>query len=328
MPSSMSVAQERVTMAATKPATKKKTATKKASPKRSVPELSDLILPEWLADDYISREFPGGHSEFDIMDIAMATGHNVLLWGPTGPGKTSAVMAYAALNGLPFDSIPCHGAIDDRAFFGGVMPLESTGNGGPKYRWVDGPVTKMVRYGGVLLLDEVSFLHPRIGAVLHPLLDKRRHIKLLGHEGETIEAHERFLVVAAYNPGYEGTRPLNQAFKNRFSYELEFDYDPDIEGELVKHTSLLVIAAKLRERHMDGDLQTPISTNRLMEFEDVVDRLSFEFAIYNFVNHFSLAERPVVQEVLELHRGRLEPDFGIENSFTPSGVDDEINETV
>lgn len=308
-------------MPAAKTATKK-TPAKRTTRKKSQPDLSDLMLPKFIAEDYVSREY-NGHSDFEIMETAMSMGHNVLLYGPTGPGKTSLAMAFAAANNLPFDSIPCHGAIEDRSFFGSVMPQENT-SGGSKWAWQDGPVTRMVRHGGVLLLDEVNFLHPRIGAVLHPLLDKRRHIKLLGHKGETVNAHSNFLVVAAFNPDYEGTRPLNEAFRNRWAFQMRMDYDEEIENQLVSHTSLMVIAAKLRDRHEAGDLRTPVATNMMMEFEDIAESLSFDFAIDNFISRFSIAEQPIVTEVLEMFMDRLEPDFGVQRE-DESSIDDELS---
>lgn len=313
-------------MAATKTTTPKKTSTrKKAAPRAKAPDVSDLMLPKFVADDYINREYRGGHSDFDALQDAMEAGHNVLLYGPTGPGKTSLAMAFAAANNLPFDSIPCHGAIEDKAFFGSVMPNESATGGG--WVWQDGPITRLVRNkkGGVLLLDEVNFLHPRIGAVLHPLLDKRRHVKLLGHQGETVNAGDNLLIIAAFNPDYEGTRPLNPAFRNRFRTQLFMDYDEEIEGELLSHSTLQVLAAKLRSRHEAGDLRTPISTNMLMEFEDIAESMSFDFSVQNFIWRFSVAEQPVISEVMEMYMDRLEADFGVQTMRDDSQVDGDLS---
>lgn len=290
-------------------AAKSTTTRKKTTSAVKAPDLSDLLLPDWFADDYISREY-SGESDLGIIDTAKQMGHNVLLYGPTGPGKTSLAMAYAASQNMPFGSIPCHGAIEERAFFGGLTSRPSKG-GGSEWFWQDGIVTQIVRYGGVLLLDEVNFLHPRIGAVLHPLLDKRRQITLLNNGGETINAHKNLVVIAAYNPNYEGTRPLNEAFKNRFAFQLLMDYEPAIEEELITHSSLLVIATKLREAQKKGELETPISTNKLMEFEDIASELNFYFAVENFVQSFRMHEQAVVSEVMEMHMTRLMPDFGV-----------------
>lgn len=304
-------------------AVKTKTTTKKKTQTRAMPEIKDLLLPTWFADDYISREYDGV-TDLDVIGKAKEMGHNVLLYGPTGPGKTSLAMAYAAANNLPFGSIPCHGAIEDKAFFGGLIP-KAAKSGGSSWEWQDGIVTLIVKHGGVLLLDEVNFLHPRIGAVLHPLLDKRRQITLLNDGGRVIQAHKDLVVVAAYNPDYEGTRPLNKAFKNRFAFQMFMDYDTDIENQLVGHSSLMAVATKLRDAQKLGDIETPISTNRLMEFEDIAEELGFHFAVSNFISTFAPHEQAIVSETMEMHMTRLMPDFGVADEWTDS-VDETIIE--
>lgn len=306
-------------MAATKSTT---TTKRKAAPKKAEPNLDHLLLPQWFADDYISRELDGVR-DLDVLDTAKSLGHNVLIYGPTGPGKTSLAMAYAASHNLPFGAIPCHGAVEDKQFFGGLTPKPVEG-GGTAWEWQDGIVTTIVRHGGVLLLDEVNFLHPRIGAVLHPLLDKRRQITLLNNGGEVINAHPNVIVIAAYNPDYEGTRPLNEAFKNRFAFQIHMDYDSGIEGELVSHSVLLEVGTKLRDAQRKGDLDTPISTNKLMEFEDITAELGFDFAITNFVSSFKLHEQPIVAEIMEMNDSRLRADFDVEVSDDDDDVDEEL----
>lgn len=80
-------------------------------------ELAELIPDRREFDDYVSRKF-GDIADLDIIHMAAGVRHNVLIFGPTGPGKTSAVLAYAARENLPFYSIPCNGAIEPRDFFG------------------------------------------------------------------------------------------------------------------------------------------------------------------------------------------------------------------
>lgn len=174
-------------------------------------------------------------------------------------------------------------------------------------------MTEIVRYGGVLLLDEVNMLHPRIGAVLHSLLDKRRVISLLENQGEIVKAHAKCVIVATYNPGYEGTRPLNPAFKNRFAVKMEFDYDPKVEKALVYHPVLLDVAKKLRASFNEGEITTPVSTNMLMEFEDFADMAGVNFAMTNFLNAFPVEERTAVKQFLDMHAAAIGQQFAQED---------------
>jgi len=292
---------------------------KTTTSEKSSHPLNSLVPPAWLAEEYINRKI-GGKRDVEILDKARTMKMNTIIFGPTGPGKTSCVLAYAAEFIIPFYSVSCNGAIDPRQLFGSWVPTEEAG----RYVWQDGPVTQMVREGGVLLLNEVNFMPPRIAASMYSLLDKRRTLSLIEHHNEVIVAHDNFQVIADYNPDYEGTRPLNEAFKNRFGLKLFFDYDIEIETELVSSDALLTLAKVLRDSHRTGEIETPISTNMLMEFEDIAYDIGFDFAVENFLNAFSTEERAAVKEVVTLHRAGLESDFNGEDEdgdFLEDGSD-------
>jgi MoxR-like ATPase len=190
----------------------------------------------------------------------------------------------------------------------------SDGNG--SFAWIDGPVTDVVRNGGVLLLDEVNFISPKIYTVLYSLLDGRRSITLLDHHGETIEAHPDLTIFATMNPDYIGTTPLNFAFRNRFDIQIPWDYDDKVESKLVSSKALLVVAKQLRVEANKGQYETPISTNMLQEFVNFVDALGYEFAVENFIAHFSADEAASVRLVFQTHEHNIKTDFGIEIPIT------------
>jgi hypothetical protein len=178
--------------------------------------------------------------------------------------------------------------------------------------WIDGPVTDVVRNGGVLLLDEVNFINPKIYTVLYSLMDGRRNITLLDHLGETIQAHKDLTIFATMNPDYIGTTPLNFAFRNRFDIQIPWDYDDKVENKLVDSKSLLALARQLRTEAAKGQYETPISTNMLMEFHQFVDALGYEFAVENFIAHFSADEAASVRLVFQTFEYNIKADFGIE----------------
>lgn len=275
----------------------------------------DPLVPDAsIAKKYIGRMF-GKYSEFDIYQRAMETATNILIEGPTGPGKTMSVMAFAAKEGLRFVDVPCNAGIDATQLFGKYIPDED--NGG--FKWVDGSVTRIVREGGGLLVNEVNFMPERVSTVLFSLFDGRRYIKLLDHEDEVIRAHrpncwcdededecrEKWVMIwADMNPEYEGTRSLNKAFRNRFGIQLHWDYDPAVEKKLVVAIPLLDIAKKLRGQ-VDS-IFTPVSTNMLIEFEQMVDLFDLSFAINNFCQHFHTDERNAVKTLFDAQYSELE----------------------
>lgn len=313
-------------------------ATKKVAASAKQHAVAQLAtVPEYAYfTDYISRTFLGGHSEFDIFDYAYANARNVLIEGPTGPGKTSASLAYAAKKKLSFYAIPTNIGIEPSQLFGKYIP----GAGGG-FVWQDGPVTDIIRNGGLLLINEVNFLMDRVATVLFGLLDKRREIQLLDHKGEVVAAHrgggkgkcwctlatkvcdsKRVLVVADMNPDYEGTRPLNKAFRNRFAIQLDWDYDENIERQLVKSGSLVDMASALRQEAAKGGFETPISTNMLQEFETIMTDLGFDFATTNFVQHFGADERAAVLQVVKTYRQNIIDDYDTDDSDDDESDDD------
>jgi hypothetical protein len=259
-----------------------------------------------LAKRYVHRKV-FEVEDFKVFDHARANSINVLIYGPTGPGKTTSVEAWAAERGLRMATVSGNASMEPSQMTGKFV---SDGNG--SFAWIDGPVTDVVRNGGVLLLDEVNFISPKIYTVLYSLLDGRRMITLLDHHGETIEAHKDLTIFATMNPDYIGTTSLNFAFRNRFDIQIPWDYDDKVEEKLVPSKALRVLSKQLRTEAAKGQYETPISTNMLMEFHHFVDALGYEFAVENFIAHFSSDEQPSVRLVFQTHEYNIKGDFGIE----------------
>jgi hypothetical protein len=270
------------------------------------------VPPMKLAERYVHRKVYGVE-DFKTFDKARSNGINVLIYGPTGPGKTTAVEAWAAARGLRMATVSGNASMESRQLFGGFIP---DGIGG--YGWIDGPVTDVVRNGGVLLLDEMNFISPKIYTTLYPLTDGRRCITLLDHMGETITAHKDLTIFATMNPDYIGTTPLNFAMRNRFDIQLSWDYDDAVEAKLVSSKALLLVTKQLRAEAAKGQYETPISTNMLIEVEEFIKDadLGYEFAVENFIAHFSSEEQASVRLVFQTHEHNIKTDFGIEVPVT------------
>jgi len=260
-------------------------------------DLSHLIPPMEFAEEYVTRSF-NGVKDIDVLRYAYEARQNTLLFGPTGPGKTSLILAYAAIDKRPLVTVQCNGAVDPSTFWGGLAVDAVTG--GLK-GWQDSDITHVIRHGGILYLDEVNFLHAKVAATFHGLLDKRRQITILDKGNELVVASPKVQVICAYNPDYEGTRPLNPAFKNRFRIKLRFEYDKEVEQELICCPVMLDVADKLRTAHKSGDLDTPVSTNMLIEFEELAVDLGYDFSLANFLNAFTEEERAAVTEAIDMH---------------------------
>ncbi len=265
-------------------------------PEHDRDRVAALIPDPRIADAYIHRSVER-LDDFEIFDWATSERENIILSGPTGSAKTTAFRAYAASRGLPFVLVECNAAMDPGTVLGRTM-IDADG----AVRWIDGDMTLVIRYGGVVLIDEINMAHPRITAAFHQLLAVTRRMSV-PEAGETIVAGrggtgeaQPVLLAAAYNPRYQGTVRLNEALANRFAIQLDWDYDQDVEEALVASLTLLDVAGRIRNL---AEIRTPLPTNALMEFERHVDGLGMAMAQRLLVNRFAPEERAPVARALE-----------------------------
>lgn len=253
--------------------------------------------------NYVHRKVHGVE-DFDLLTHCRANQLNLLLMGDTGAGKTMLPMAYAAAKCIPYYTVPCDVSIDPTALFGKMMPGDKVG----EFVWVDGPVTELVRYGGILNISEINFMPAKIAASLYSLLDHRRSIQLLGKRGEHVRAHPDLLVVADMNPKYRGTMDLNHALNNRFPLKVQWGYDDTVEDRLVSSKALLSLVRKIRAQ---SDILTPIGTNMMMEFMPIAVAFGMKFAIKNFTNAFTESERESISQMLDAAETNIGSDVAI-----------------
>lgn len=205
-------------------------------------------------------------NECEVFDAAFANRMPLLLKGPTGCGKTRFVTYMAARLGRPLYTVACHDDLSAADLIGRYLLK------GGETEWVDGPLTRAVREGGICYLDEVVEARKDVTVVLHPLTDDRR-ILPIERTGEVLEAGPEFMLVASYNPGYQNIlKALKPSTRQRF-LALEFDFPPaDREIEIVvgetglateRVAALVRLAGKLRA--LKGqDLEEGVSTRLIV----------------------------------------------------------------
>jgi nitric oxide reductase NorQ protein len=204
--------------------------------------------------------------ECALFATAQRHGLPFLLKGPTGCGKTRFVAHMAARLGLPLHTVACH---DD------LTAADLTGRyllKGGETVWVDGPLTRAVRQGGICYLDEVVEARKDVTVVLHPLTDDRRVLPL-ERTGELLTAPPSFMLVVSYNPGYQNVlKSLKPSTRQRF-LAWDFDYPPPDqevriitrESGLDAETATLLVRLAGRIRGMAGaDLEEAASTRLLV----------------------------------------------------------------
>ena len=99
--------------------------------------------------------------------------------------------------------------------------------------WQDGPLTRAVKAGAICYLDEIVEARTDSTVVIHSLTDHRRRLTI-EKKGQEIDAHDDFMLVISYNPGYQTVlKDLKPSTKQRF-IALHFDFPTeDIERKIV-----------------------------------------------------------------------------------------------
>ena len=221
---------------------------------------------------YIPRVF-NGVDEFDVYEHARKTRKPILSEGHAGTGKTSSAVNYAYLKQIGISIQSCSAGLQLSDMIGKTTILPS-GEAG----WIDGELTKALRHGGIYVLDEINFAQPK---VLQRFQDVATNFKLTLNEnnGETIYAHPDFILVATYNDGYRHTNSINEAVLDRYRIKLEFDYNYEIESQIVKLPTLLNLAKQMRNDAISGIYSTPVSLRMLKAFQELALDLNYDFAV-------------------------------------------------
>ncbi len=89
--------------------------------------------------------------------------------------------------------------------------------------------------GAICYLDEVVEARKDTTVLIHPLTDHRR-ILPIEKKGTVLRAHEDFLLVISYNPGYQSVfKNLKPSTRQRF-VAIEFEYPPvEAESKILAH---------------------------------------------------------------------------------------------
>ena len=205
--------------------------------------------------------------EVDVFQHAYRNQLPLMLKGPTGCGKSRYVEAMAEQTGRPLITVACHDETSAADLLGRYLI-----KGGDTV-WEDGPVTRAVRQGAILYLDEIAEAREDVVVVLHPLTDHRRQIFVDRHN-ETLHASKDFMLVVSFNPGYQrGLKQLKPSTRQRF-VSLSFKYPSEaIEAEIVRKESgadaatakrLVSLATKVRGLQELG-LAESVSTRLLVD---------------------------------------------------------------
>jgi nitric oxide reductase NorQ protein len=221
-------------------------------------------------------------NEVEIFEAAWRRGLPVMLKGPTGCGKTRLVEFIADRAGVPLFTVSCHEDMTASDLLGRYVLT------GGDTEWVDGPLTRAVREGGICYLDEIVEARQDATVAIHSLADHRRELNVERLGGERLQAADGFMLVVSYNPGYQSVlKDLKTSTRQRMvSIELGFP-PPELELEILRNEAgieheaaedLIRLGQAIR-RVKDAGLREAASTRTLIAAAALIgEGLSFHDA--------------------------------------------------
>ena len=196
--------------------------------------------------DYIFHE-----SSRDVVVWFLNAQEPLYIFGPTGCGKTTCIKQLAARLNYPVFEVTGHGRLE----FADLVGHLTVKNGNMTFEY--GPLALAMRYGALLLLNEIDLTSPEIAAGLNSVLDGSP-LCIAENGGELIVPHPMFRMVATANTNgggddtglYQGTQRQNLAWLDRFCL-CEVGYPaPDVEKALLER-QFPVLPKEIRHKLVD-----------------------------------------------------------------------------
>lgn len=247
--------------------------------------------------------FKAPAAELSMLLRAWEMGDKVMIYGPTGSGKSSLVKHACALTRRPFLRINLTRDTDSGQLFG-ERGIE---DGRDVFRF--GPLTEAVRKGMVFLLDEWTLMQAEISMGMQNLMEENGWLYLKEMPGKSedkqIIPHEHFRLVACDNTNgqgdetgaFAGTSVQNSATIDRFGTAFKLGYlpakdeiamlqdrYPSINATVLK--SFRNVADQIRKSYEQGNISLTLSPrgliNLVRKYEATGDvRLAFDVAYCN-----------------------------------------------
>jgi MoxR-like ATPase len=216
-------------------------------------------------------------------------GHNGLVVGPPGTGKTTDVREVCARAGIPYYRFSGMEGLEPADLLG-QMQLRSG-----ETKWSDGAIMRPVRHGGVWAYDEPFKSPPGTNMAVQWLAEPAkadRSVMLYGHEDENeikVSAHPQFRMMLCDNARgtgdnmdiYAATNVQDASFINRMQYKVRKDFmDPETEALAItsaypwvtkKLAQIMVkFAGVMRKAWEHGSIEMPFSFRELETWAEIM----------------------------------------------------------
>ena len=248
------------------------------------------ILPsaQCLAwSDSSNPAVPVGHDDYvfrkellqEVLHFLMKpNGDALYVSGPTGSGKTSLMTEVCARLNWPVQSITMNGRFEFSQLKGQFTVATPKEGGAAEMKFMHGPLARAMRFGHVLLLNEIDLADPSELSGLNDVLEGRPLV-IAENRGEIIKPHPMFRVVVTGNSWgsgdstglYQGIQTQNLAALDRYRLMKVGYADASVEESLLKKVLPTAPADMIKQM---VQLANQIRTLFLGERDDGVGQLS------------------------------------------------------
>ena len=226
----------------------------------------------------LEKVIVGQSALIERLIVTVLAGGHVLLEGPPGLAKTTAVHALASAIDASYQRIQ---------FTPDLMPGDLLGSeifepASGEFRFVPGPI-----FHEILLADEINRAPPKVqSALLEAMAEHQVTVA-----GETRRLPDIFIVLATQNPlEQSGTYPLPEAQLDRFLFKIVLDY-PTLEEEV----EIARRARQIDEGHVENIVEAQLKPADILVMRRQVDDVFIEERLERYAVQLVAATRDVAR---------------------------------